>query len=510
MSAAPTTSPATASDPESRLVVRAPATGAPLGEVAIDDAATVRAKVAAARAAQQQWAHTPLAERARRVLGFRDVLVRSARELSAALERENGKTRVEALAMELTPSIDAITYFARRAEKLLAPQPIPLHLYKHRKSYLHFVPRGVVGIISAWNFPLSIPTIEAAMAALAGNAAVVKPSEVTPLVMLEVKRLWDASGLPPDLLQVVNGRGATGAALVEAGIDMCIFTGSTATGRRVAAACGERLIPCVLELGGKAPAIVCADADLERTANALVWGAFANSGQVCASVERVYVHSSVHDELVSRILDKTRKLRQGDPSGPGGGDVDVGAMTWDRQLAHVEELVARAQAAGAKILLGGRRRPGAGQFYEPTVLTDCKQDMDIMRREIFGPVLPIMKVDSEEQALSLANDSQLGLLGYVFSRDKKKGRRLAERLEAGTVMVNDVLATFGAPETPWAGIKQSGLGRTHSDDGLRDMCQTRHVNHDRLALARDPWWYPYSQKVFERSLKLLRLLYRPR
>jgi succinate-semialdehyde dehydrogenase/glutarate-semialdehyde dehydrogenase len=261
----------------------------------------------------------------------------------------------------------------------------------------------------------------------------------------------------------------------------------------------------VLELGGKAAAIVCADADLERTANALVWGAFANSGQVCVSVERVYAHASVHDELLARIVEKTTKLRQG----RGEGEVDVGAVTWSRQLENVEDLVTKATQQGARIAAGGRRRPGPGQFYEPTVLVDCRQDMDIMRREIFGPVMPIMKVASEEQALALANDSHLGLMGYVFTKDRKKGRRLAERVDAGTVMVNDVLATFAAPETPWGGTKQSGVGRTHSDQGLRELSELRHVNYDRVALRRDPWWYPYSSKVFQGSLKILRLLYRP-
>jgi acyl-CoA reductase-like NAD-dependent aldehyde dehydrogenase len=282
-----------------------------------------------------------------------------------------------------------------------------------------------------------------------------------------------------------------------------LFTGSVATGRKVAAACGERLIPCVLELGGKAPAVVCADADLERTANALVWGAFAHNGQVCASVERAYVHDAVYQELVEKVVAKTRALRLGAPT----DEVDVGAMTWDQQVAIVEERVGQAVGAGARVAIGGKRRPGPGLGFEPTVLTDCRQDMDVMRKEIFGPVLPIMKVRSEEEAVRLANDSHLGLLAYVFTRDKKKGARLAERIEAGTVMVNDVLNTYGAPETPWAGVKQSGIGRTHSDDGLRDLCQTRHVNVDRIAPRRDIWWYPYSDKAFGFMLKGMRFLF---
>jgi len=204
------------------------------------------------------------------------------------------------------------------------------------------------------------------------------------------------------------------------------------------------------------------------------------------------------------VVAKTRALRQGDPKADG---TDVGAITWDRQVAIVEARVAQAVAAGARVQTGGRRGPGAGQFYEPTVLTDCRQDMDVMRKEIFGPVMPIMRVRTEEEAVALANDSHLGLLGYVFTRDRTKGERIAERVQAGTVMINDVLGTYAAPETPWGGVKQSGIGRTHSDDGLREMCQLRHVNVDRIAPKRDLWWYPYEPRTFALVSKGMRLLF---
>ncbi len=261
----------------------------------------------------------------------------------------------------------------------------------------------------------------------------------------------------------------------------------------------------MLELGGKTPAIVCADADLDRTARALTWGGFCNSGQVCVSVERVYAHEAIHDELLAKVVEETRKLRQGDPA---GGEVDVGSMTWDRQRETVEERVRGAVAAGARVLTGGQRPEGPGLFFPPTVLSGCQQDMEVMRKEIFGPVVPIMKVRDEEEAVRLANDSPLGLMGYVFTRDTAKGRRLAERIAAGTVMVNDVLLTFAAPETPWGGVKQSGIGRTHGHKGLQDLCQLRHVNYDRLTLRRELWWYPYSQKLYGRVLKAMKYLFR--
>ena len=337
--------------PDNVIVSRNPATGEAIGQVPVATADDVRAAILRARTAQTSWGALPIAERARRVMAFRDEIVTRAEEIIDVIVKEGGKTRQEALGMEVLLVVDLADYFCKRAEKILAPRPITLHLLKHRRSYLHYVPRGVVGIIAPWNFPFSIPMGETIMSLIAGNGVVLKPSDVTPLVAMKAKELYDACGLPKDLFQVVTGRGPTGAAVIEAGVDQVLFTGSVTTGRKVAAACGERLIPCTLELGGKAAAVVCADADLERAANAIVWGGFANSGQVCASVERVYAHEAVHDELVARVVEKTKQLRQGDPT----GDVDVGAMTWDKQLEIVEERVQQAVSAGAKIATGGRR-----------------------------------------------------------------------------------------------------------------------------------------------------------
>jgi succinate-semialdehyde dehydrogenase/glutarate-semialdehyde dehydrogenase len=482
-----------------------PATGAPLGEVPDQTAAEVRAAIEAARRAQREWSAVPIEARARRVLRFAEVLMARADEVIDLLVREGGKTRLEALGMEVIVVADLVRYFAKHAPGMLAPEPIPLHLLKHRASYLHFVPRGVIGIIAPWNFPFAIPIGETMMSLIAGNGVVLKPSEVTPLIALKARELYLAAELPPDLFQVVTGRGPAGAALIDGGIDYCVFTGSVATGKKVAAACGERLIPCTLELGGKAPAVVCADADLERAAQAIAWGGFANSGQVCASVERVYAVDAIHDALVGRIVELARGLRQGDAS--AGAEVDVGAMAWDQQVATVERLVQSAVAAGARIEAGGARGPGPGQFFQPTVLTGCRQDMDVMRKEIFGPVIPIMRVADEDEAVRYANDSHLGLLAYVFTRDRERGKRLAERIEAGTVMVNDVLATYACPETPWGGVKQSGIGRTHSILGLRDLCETRHVNHDRIAMPREVWWYPYKSATFHALLRGAKLLF---
>jgi len=398
---------------------------------------------------------------------------------------------------------DLATYFAKVAPKLLAPRPIDLHLMKHRKSFIHYVPRGVVGVISPWNFPLQLALRDVLTALIAGNAAVLKPSEVTPLIGLKAKEIWDTAGLPEDLFQVVTGFGPTGAALIDSGIQFLVFTGSVATGRKVAAACGERLIPCVMELGGKAPVIACADADVERTARAIVFGGFTNSGQVCIAVERVYAHREVHDPLLGRVVELTKELRQGDPARE---TVDVGAIIFPHQIEVAEKHIADAVGKGAELKCGGHRRPGPGQFFEPTVLANCDHSMTVMTEEIFGPVVPFMKVSTEEEAIRLSNESHLGLNAYVFTADRDHGRRIAERIEAGSVLVNDVISNGGCPEAPFGGVKNSGFGRAMGDDALREMCDVRHISVDRVHMARDPMWFPYTDKSyawFKRGLRAM-------
>lgn len=481
----------------------APATGEPIGEAPVMSPDEIRDIVRRARGAQESWALLPIEERAERILRWRDLLVERAEELVDLLSRECGKPRTEAL-IEITASVDLMTFFAKRAKDILAPREIELHLAKYRRSYVHYAPRGVVGSIAAWNFPLIYTVSDSVQALLAGNACVTKPSEATPLVPLRAKEIYDAAGLPEDLLRVVTGYGAAGAALVESGVDMVVFTGAVSTGRRVAETCGRLLIPCTLELGGKAPFIVCADADLERAARAIVWGGFCNSGQVCISVERVYAHEAIYDRLCDRVVELTSALRVGDPA----GEVDVGAIIFPRQIDVADAHIADATAKGAELRTGGSRRDGPGQFFPPTVLTGCTHEMTVMREEIFGPIVPIMRVRDDEEAVRLANDTHLGLMGYVFTRDRDKGRRLAERVRAGTVMVNDVIVAYAMPETPFGGVRESGMGRVHGEEGLRSMCEIRHVNVDRVAtFERDPLWYPYSDAGYQVLLKATRVLF---
>ncbi len=488
------------------LVIHSPASGELLGEVPIHTADEVQQAVARARKAQVAWGRLSVKARCKALRTLRIALAENADELAHAIARENGKPLQEALTHDVLPVCDLLAYFETRAPKILAPQKIHLHFMVQRRSYLHCVPRGVIGVIGPWNFPLSIPLGDALMALFAGNAVVIKPSEITPLIAMRFKALWDDAGrrepaLQADLLQVITGRGPTGAALVTAGVDQVMFTGSVPTGRRVAVACAQQLIPCVLELGGINPAIVTADADLERTAAALVWGGFANSGQVCASISRVYVDRRIAATLVDKVVTAVGHLRQGDPESL---DTDVGVMTFQPQIAIGQEILQDAVEKGGRVRTGGQPD---GRKFPPTVIDHVQHGWRITQEESFSPLLAFVEVDGEEEALRMANDSDKGLMAYVFTGNDAHGRKMAERLEAGTAMVNVCIDTHAMPGTPWQGLKQSGLGQVHSAQGLRDLCQVRHVHgRNRLPwLKKELWWYPYNPKVYNGFIGLMKV-----
>jgi succinate-semialdehyde dehydrogenase/glutarate-semialdehyde dehydrogenase len=489
------------------IVVINPATGIEIGRVPIHSETQVRDAVARATAAQREWAEVPIKKRCAEIRRFGEAIADQAKEIADLIVAESGKPYEEALFHELAAGIAIISWYAAKGPKILRPRKLhPSALWLHRAAAVHYAPRGVVAVISPWNSPLTIPIGEVAAALVAGNAAVVKPSEWVPLTALKIKEIYGRSGLPADLLQVVTGYGSTGQALLEAGVDKVSFTGSVAVGKKVAAFCGEQLIPCTLELGGKAPAIVLDDADLDRTARALVWGAFANSGQLCTSVERVYAHERVYDRLVEKLVDLTKRLRQGDPA---NSDVDLGPITPPNQIDKVDRLVQDARGRGARVRTGGMRPSGAGYFYPPTVITDVSPDMPIMREEIFGPVLPVMKVKDRDEARRLANDTNLGLNAYIFTRDRPWAREAAGMVQAGSVMLNDVLSNYPMPEVPFGGVKQSGIGWVHGEEGLRGMCETRTVIYERLPLPwRELGWYPYSRKRVDAALKRFSFLAR--
>jgi succinate-semialdehyde dehydrogenase/glutarate-semialdehyde dehydrogenase len=404
------------------------------------------------------------------------------------LVRETGRSRVETIMMEILAACDSLSYHAKHAERILADEERPLHLLRNKRLVVTYRPLGVVGIITPWNGPFVLALNPCVQALLAGNAVVVKPSEVTPFSGRLVAELFREAGLPEGVLAVVEGDGETGAALVEAGVDKISFTGSVRTGRKVGEACGRNLVPCTLELGGKDPMIVCADADLERAAGGAVFGAFMNTGQYCCSTERVYVVDPVAAAFTEKVVERVRALRQGKE-----GEFDLGPMIWPGQVDVIERHVADARAKGARVLTGGRRSPTLGNmFYEATVLTDVTHDMLVMKEETFGPILPILRVRDEEEAVRLANDSTYGLGANVWTRDDARAMALARRIESGSICVNDSAVTYGALEAPFGGRKSSGVGQVNGEAGLRGYCYATPVVFDRFGPREEQVWYPYT------------------
>src|ERR1700722_118268 len=469
-----------------------PATGEILREFESASESQVQAAVARARASQVAWAEIGVRKRVAVLREFQQRLVEKKSEIAAAITEEAGKPLAEALTTEVLVVLDAARFLIDNAYRLLADEPVPHGnlATKLKRGRLLREPHGVVGIISPWNYPFSIPATETLAALVAGNAVVLKPSEFTSLVALELQSLLHAAGVPPDVFQVVVGEGPAGAALLRSPIDKLVFTGSVATGKRIAAAAAERLLPVVLELGGKDPMIVLEDADVDVASSAAVWGAFVNAGQACLSVERCYVHRSLYERFLRACVEKTRRLRVGHGM---DRDTDVGPMIHERQLQLVEAQVQDAKARGARVLTGGARIPERGKnFYQPTVLAGVTHAMRILREETFGPVLPVMAFNSDDEAVRLANDSEYGLAASVWTRDSVRGENLARRIHAGTVMVNDVISCFGISEAPHGGVKASGLGRTHGRFGLEEMVRVKYLDTDRMPGMKKVWWYGYG------------------
>ncbi len=469
-----------------------PATGEVLRELVCAGELEVFTAVARAHAAQRAWSETALQKRVTVLHDFQSMLQQKKSEICEAITRETGKPITEALTTEVLVVLDSARFLIDNAYRLLRDESVSHGniVTKLKSGRLLHEPYGVVGIISPWNYPLSIPATETLAALVAGNAVVLKPSEFTSLTALELESLLRKAGVPEDVFQVVVGDGATGAALVHSQIDKLVFTGSVATGKRIAGAAAERLLPVVLELGGKDPMLVLDDADVDVASSAAVWGAFMNAGQTCLSVERCYVHRSLYDSFLKACVEKTKALHVGSGLDP---ETDVGPMIHERQLRIVESHVEDASARGARVLAGGSRLQQLGaNFYAPTVLADVTHEMRIMREETFGPVLPVMAFDTDEQALSLANDSEYGLAASIWTRNQHRGERLARHIQAGAVMVNDVVSCYGISEAPHGGVKSSGLGRAHGRFGLEEMVRLKYVDTDRMPGMKKVWWYGYG------------------
>ncbi|HEX6740160.1 MAG TPA: aldehyde dehydrogenase family protein [Vicinamibacteria bacterium] len=448
----------------------------------------------AAREAFPAWAALSFRERGDYLLKLRAALLEQADDLARLIGREQGKPAAEAHLAEIFPSLEALKHLALHAEDVLREDPVESQVLvlAHKEAKVMYAPYGVVLVITPWNYPFSIALTGLASALAAGNTVVLKPAPATTLIGLRIGALCREAGLPPGVVNVVSVADEVAGALVEdPRVSKIVFTGSVATGKKIMAGAAQNLTPVVLELGGKDPAIVCQDADLDRAAQGIVWGAFLNAGQTCASVERVYVEQPVAAAFVEKVLAETKKLRVGDPRRQ---EVDMGPLTLERQRRIVEEHVKDAVERGAKVLAGGEALSGPGFFYPPTVLGDVDHGMRIMREETFGPVLPIMAVRDLDEAIRWANDSEYGLTASGWTRSPQTARRLQQQLQAGVVTINDCISSFSEPTAPWGGFKKSGIGRTHGLAGLREMVQVKYVSRDD-SRGSALWWYPYDGEL---------------
>jgi acyl-CoA reductase-like NAD-dependent aldehyde dehydrogenase len=489
------------------IEVQNPATGRIVASVPVVAPEDVAELVARARRAQPGWEAMGFDGRAAVLRSCQRWITDNQDRVIETIVSETGKTYEDALTAEVNYAAGAFAFWAKNAEKYLADEKVRTAspFAKGRRLVVRHVPVGVVGVIGPWNYPLTNSFGDCIPAMAAGNSVLLKPSEVTPLTSMLMGEMLRECGLPADVYQVVPGTGETAQALID-DVDFVMFTGSTATGKKVMARAAETLTPVALELGGKDPMIVCADADLQRASNAAVHYSMQNAGQTCISTERVYVEAPVHDEFVQLVTEKVKALRQGVPA--GAGSTDIGAVIHPPQSDIVERHVNDAVERGARVLTGGGRRDEGGHFFEPTVIVDVDHSMECMRDETFGPTVPIMRVADADEAVRLANDSQFGLQASVWTKNLEKGERLARRIEAGAVTVNDAQINYVALELPMGGWKESGLGTRHGADGIRKYTKKQTLLVTKFApMKRDVHMMPYSAGRTKLIGRLLKLVY---
>jgi acyl-CoA reductase-like NAD-dependent aldehyde dehydrogenase len=484
-----------------------PTTGELLGAVETVTPPKVQGVVDDVAEVQPFWAQLSLEDRARYMRRAADVLLAEIDDLAELLTREQGKPRVESYSMELLPTVDSLKWIADHGPEILADEkvPFPQAFLKTKRAKFAYEPIGVVGVIAPWNYPWSIPFGEVAIALMAGNGVVLKPASLTPLLGERIRMIFEKAGFPEGLVRTIHGGGRVGDALVKSSAGKIFFTGSVEVGYKVGVECAKRMKGSVLELGGKDPQIVCADADLANAVSGAVWGGFANAGQTCSGIERVYVHRDVSDAFLEGLVRETERLTVGDPL---EWTTETGPMVSAEQADQVTELVDDALSNGAKRLCGGPVKVEGlkGSFIAPTVLTGVTHEMRIMKEEIFGPVLPVITVDSEEEAIRLANDSRFGLGASVWTKDRGKGERMASQIQSGMVWINDHSYSHAACQCSWGGVKESGLGRSHSKFGFYECVNIKLVTWEP-GWARDSWWQPYDRDVGNAFRATAQLLY---
>ena len=491
---------------------RNPATLEKLGDVPVFDNKAVVERVERARRAQARWGQTSFDERRRVLAALLDYVVAHQEEICRICSRDSGKTLVDAMMGEVFPVCEKLRYTIAHGAEDLAPERRRSGVLAHKAVRVEYPPLGVIGVLCPWNFPFHNVFCPVIPALFAGNAVVVKVSEWTSWSAADFQAIFDevlgACGHDKDLVQIITGAGETGSALVTSGVDKVFFTGSPGNGRKVMAAASETLTPVVLELGGKDPMIICDDADLDQAVGTAMLGVFTACGQMCVAAERLYVFDGVYDEFVRRVEARVRALRQGPPTEDRGGQFDVGAMTMPRQLEIIERQVQDALAKGARALVGGKRNAGlAGQFWEPTVLVDVDHTMSIVHEETFGPVMTIVRVRDEEEAIRLANDCAYGLGSSVFTRDRRRAERIARRISAGMTVVNDYGLAYMMQSAPFGGVRISGFGRINGREGLRACCNEKTVVTDKLPLHQGMSFYPIKKATFPLFQNVVSLIY---
>lgn len=487
-----------------KIVSKNPATGEVLAQLDSTSADILPEVFAQGRAAAVLWSSLSAKKRMAYLIQLREVLLNHADDVTSLISAENGKPKFESMFNEVIPSIDMLTFIAKRSPKLLRDRAIPLSLMKHRKSYLNYWPLGVVLIISPWNYPFLLPFAEIVMALAAGNAVVFKPSEITPLVGLKIQELCGEAGLPKYIVQTVIGDGALGASLIQQKPNKIFFTGSVPTGKKVMAAASEHIIPVNLELGGKDAMIVLPDADLDYATSAAVWGGYCNSGQACASTERLLVHERIAAPFIEMMKKKLVALRQGPSTAHAN---DLGVITLDKQKAVYERHLNDARQNGAEIVTGGNFSQD-GKSLQPTIVAGPNiEKLEVYNEETFGPVVAVTTFSSVAQAVEKANKSRYGLLASIITKNHGLAEQIARQLEVGTVTINEVLYTAGISETPWGGVKETGFGRTHSEQGIYEFVNVRHIHkpRSRLFVFKSLWWFPYTPAQYAAFRSFLEL-----
>lgn len=486
-----------------------PATGKELGKSVLHTSEDLLAMIQRARSIQKVWEKYQLKQRIKMIMRMRDYIVKNADQIADTINLNNGKTRIEALATEIVPAAMAVSFYCKRAGKFLKEKNLKggnIFLINKRSKIVR-VPYGVVGIISPWNYPFAIPFSEVIMGLLAGNSIILKTASETQMVGLELKKAVEYAGLPEGVFNYINLPGRiAGDAFLDGGVDKLFFTGSVPVGKYLLEKSAVTLTPLCLELGGNDPMIVCADADIERAASGALWAGFQNCGQSCGGIERIYVDEKIYNKFLFTLKNKIEKLVV------VNNDVyqtQFGCMTTTRQIDTVKKHIQDALNKGAKIFAQSNIPENSGSNYLPaTVLVDVNHDMLVMKDETFGPVVGVMKFGSIEEAIKLANDSYLGLTGSVWSANQNKAEKIARRIKAGVVTINDHLMSHGLAETPWGGFKQSGIGRTHGELGFSEMIQPQVIVKDLLSFTKKQlWWHPYNKSVYEGLKGLLNLLY---